>query len=93
MFDIELLVLVVHRLDLLVPLDSIMGVWGIGMLIRVVLYLGTCISWVYLSISLSAFLLGTETDGRVQFKALFTEYGMVEHSILLSQLDSMGRRR
>jgi hypothetical protein len=33
------------------------------------------------------------TDGRVQFKALFTEFGMVEHSILLSQLDSMGRRR
>jgi hypothetical protein len=34
-----------------------------------------------------------DADDRVQFKALFTEFGMVEHSILLSQLDSMGRRR
>lgn len=93
MFDIELLVLVVHRLDLSVLLDSIMEAWGIGMLIRVDLCLGIFISWVYLLISLSEFLLGIETDGRVHFKALFTEYGMVEHSILLSQLDSMGRRR
>jgi len=93
MFDIELLVLVVHRLDLLVPLDSIMGAWGIGMLIRVDLCLGIFISWVYLLILPSEFLMEAATDGRVQFKALFTEYGMVEHSILLSQLDSMGRRR
>jgi hypothetical protein len=70
-----------------------MGVWGIGMLILVVLYLGTSISWVYLSISLSMSCWVVGADDRVQFKALFTEFGMVEHSILLSQLDSMGRRR
>jgi hypothetical protein len=79
-------------LDLLLLLDSIMEVWGIGMLILVGLYLGTSISWVYLSISLSMCLWVADADGRVQFKALFTEFGMVEHSILLSQLDSMGRR-
>jgi hypothetical protein len=88
MFDIELLVLVVPLLDLLVPLDSIMGVWGTDMLIRVVLY----IMGLPLDLTQSVFC-GDEADDRVQFKALFTEYGMVEHSILLSQLDSMGRRR
>ncbi|GMK59361.1 hypothetical protein CspeluHIS016_0703760 [Cutaneotrichosporon spelunceum] len=30
---------------------------------------------------------------QVEFKALFTSFGMVEHSILLSQLDGIGRRR
>ncbi|BEI83909.1 hypothetical protein CcaverHIS002_0405130 [Cutaneotrichosporon cavernicola] len=30
---------------------------------------------------------------QVEFKALFTAFGMVEHSILLSQLDGIGRRR
>jgi hypothetical protein len=47
MFDIELLVLVIRLLDLLVPLDSTMGVWDIGTLIRVVLCQGTFISWDY----------------------------------------------
>jgi hypothetical protein len=80
-------------LDLLLRLDSIMGDWGIGMLILVVLCLGTSTSWVYLSILLSMSCRLVDADDRVQFKALFTEFGMVEHSILLSQLDSMGRRR
>ena len=93
MWGTELPVPVVLHLDLSLLLDSIMGDWGIGMLILVVLYLGTSISWVYLSILLSMFSWLVVTDGRVQFKALFTEFGMVEHSILLSQLDSMGRRR
>jgi hypothetical protein len=93
MWGTELPALVVLRLDLSLLLDSIMEVWGIGMLILVVLCLGTSISWVYLSILLSTFPWVVVTDGRVQFKALFTEFGMVEHSILLSQLDSMGRRR
>jgi hypothetical protein len=70
-----------------------MGDWGIDMLILVVPYLGTSISWVYLSILLSMSCQVLDADDRVQFKALFTEFGMVEHSILLSQLDSMGRRR
>jgi hypothetical protein len=70
-----------------------MGDWGIGMLILVVLCLGTSTSWVYLSILLSMSCRLVDADDRVQFKALFTEFGMVEHSILLSQLDSMGRRR
>ena len=43
-----LLALVVLHLDLLLPLDWIMGVWGIGMLILVVLCLGTSILWVCL---------------------------------------------
>jgi hypothetical protein len=30
---------------------------------------------------------------RAHFKSIFTPYGMVEHSSLLSQLDGMGRRR
>lgn len=85
--------LVVLHLVLSLPLDWIMGVWGIGMLILVVLCLGTSILWVYLSILLSTSCWVVDTDARVQFKALFTEFGMVEHSILLSQLDSMGRRR
>jgi len=30
---------------------------------------------------------------RIEFKDFFTPFGMVEHSILLSQLDGIGRRR
>lgn len=30
---------------------------------------------------------------RIEFKNLFINYGVVEHSILLSQLDGLGRRR
>ena len=85
--------LALRRLDLLLLLDSIMGDWGIGMLILVVLCPGTSISWDYLSILLSMSYWVVDADVRIQFKALFTEFGMVEHSILLSQLDSMGRRR
>jgi len=93
MSGIGLSALAGHRLDLLLLLDSIMGVWGIGMLILVVLRPGTSILWVYLSILLSMSYWAIDADDRIQFKALFTEFGMVEHSILLSQLDSMGRRR
>ncbi|ODN87687.1 hypothetical protein L198_06911 [Cryptococcus wingfieldii CBS 7118] len=40
------------------------------------------------------YVMGLPLDmTQVQFKAMFTPFGMVEHSTLLSQLDGMGRRR
>ncbi|ADV21458.1 hypothetical protein CNBI0300 [Cryptococcus gattii WM276] len=40
------------------------------------------------------YVMGLPLDmTQIQFKALFTPFGMVEHSTLLSQLDGMGRRR
>ncbi|OXG29559.1 hypothetical protein C367_02005 [Cryptococcus neoformans Ze90-1] len=40
------------------------------------------------------YVMGLPLDmTQIQFKALFTSFGMVEHSTLLSQLDGMGRRR
>ncbi|WVO14950.1 hypothetical protein L204_102591 [Cryptococcus depauperatus] len=40
------------------------------------------------------YVMGLPLDlTQTQFKALFTPFGMVEHSTLLSQLDGMGRRR
>ncbi|WWC92641.1 uncharacterized protein L201_007600 [Kwoniella dendrophila CBS 6074] len=40
------------------------------------------------------YVMGLPLDlTQMQFKTLFSQYGMVEHSTLLSQLDGMGRRR
>ncbi|WWC73845.1 uncharacterized protein I206_107817 [Kwoniella pini CBS 10737] len=40
------------------------------------------------------YVMGLPLDlTQVQFKTLFSQFGMVEHSTLLSQLDGMGRRR
>ncbi|WRT69856.1 uncharacterized protein IL334_006847 [Kwoniella shivajii] len=40
------------------------------------------------------YVMGLPLDlTQMQFKSLFSQYGMVEHSTLLSQLDGMGRRR
>ncbi|WVR07928.1 hypothetical protein IAU60_004971 [Kwoniella sp. DSM 27419] len=40
------------------------------------------------------YIMGLPLDlTQMQFKSLFTQFGMVEHSTLLSQLDSLGRRR
>ncbi|WVQ66209.1 uncharacterized protein L199_004388 [Kwoniella botswanensis] len=40
------------------------------------------------------YVMGLPLDlTQVQFKSLFSQFGMVEHSTLLSQLDGMGRRR
>ncbi|WVW87091.1 hypothetical protein I302_109148 [Kwoniella bestiolae CBS 10118] len=40
------------------------------------------------------YVMGLPLDlTQMQFKSLFSQFGMVEHSTLLSQLDGMGRRR